>query len=33
MMLMRTILNIAANSPKMLLNANVMGADVILFDL
>ena len=33
MMLMRTILNIPANSPKMLLNANVMGADVILFDL
>ena len=33
MMLMRTILNIPANSPKMLLNANVMGAYVILFDL
>ena len=32
-MLMRTMLNIPANSPKMLLNAGVMGADIILFDL
>lgn len=32
-MLIRTILNIPSNSPKMLLNAGVSGADVILFDL
>lgn len=32
-MLMRTMLNIPSNSPKMLLNAGVMGADIILFDL
>lgn len=32
-MLYRTILNIPANSPKMMLNADLMGADIILFDL
>jgi len=32
-MIIRTILNIPSNSPKMLLNAGVGGADVILFDL
>ena len=32
-MLIRTILSIPSNSPKMMLNCNVMGADVILFDL
>ena len=32
-MLFRTMLNIPSHSPKMLLNADLMGADVILFDL
>lgn len=32
-MLIRTMLSIPSNSPKMLLNCNVMGADIILFDL
>ena len=32
-MLMRTMLSIPANSPKMMLNADLMGADIILFDL
>lgn len=32
-MLFRTMLSIPSNSPKMLLNADLMGADVILFDL
>lgn len=32
-MLTRTILSVPANSPKMLLNADYMGADIILFDL
>lgn len=32
-MLFRTMLSIPANSPKMLLNADLMGADIILFDL
>ncbi len=32
-MLLRTILSIPANSPKMLLYSDLMGADMILFDL
>lgn len=32
-MLFRTMLSIPSNSPKMLLNADLMGADIILFDL
>lgn len=32
-MLMRTMLSIPSNSPKMLLYSDLMGADVILFDL
>ena len=32
-MLIRSILNIPSNSPKMLLNANTIPADVTLFDL
>lgn len=32
-MLMRTMLSIPSNSPRMLLNAGLTGADVVLFDL
>ena len=32
-MLFRTVLSVPANSPKMLLNADLMGADFVLFDL
>lgn len=32
-MLFRTMLSIPSNSPRMLLNADLMGADIVLFDL
>lgn len=32
-MLFRTMLSVPSNSPKMLLNADLMGADIVLFDL
>lgn len=32
-MLFRTMLSVPSNSPRMLLNADLMGADIVLFDL